>query len=209
MPVEWVSELVFISCRGSLLSTTYSFPTCLLEQSSVCEQNTNTDCCSAGKYHLCTLSTVPTVIPAYCKTEQKNSIWAFVCIFCHFFESLTDKKRDRLYLWHILCNLGETAARAYLISCLLQIGSIQIFKCHHVAVWHDISYTRVNLHTYPCGYRLTPRTHLHPFCSTVNRLLVKVKANAHASTGILIQELLFLSIDVTILNGPLYCQRSY
>lgn len=52
------------------------FPGGLLEQSSDCEQNSDTDCCSTGKYQLCTA-------PTYCKTGEK------IDLIMHVFGSLT------------------------------------------------------------------------------------------------------------------------
>ena len=131
-----------------------------------------------------------------------------------FSGSLADTRKDRLYLWHILWNHEvQLPLNIWETVCLLHIGSI--FRYLNVTLfstmWQcdcDTSLTRVNLHTQTCTHtKSQPRIHLHPFCSTVNRLLVKVTAKAHAWTGIPTQELLFLSFHVTILNGPLCCRE--
>lgn len=109
-----------------------------------------------------------------------------------------------------------SAACAYLEVCgVLHIGTISgylnailFLPCGSLTVTSlQQGHTCTNTHTHI--HRVTHVNHLHPFCWSVNRLLAKVTAKAHTSTSIPTQELLFLSFHVTILNGPLCCQRSY
>lgn len=73
---EWVNVH---QLQGLFAFPNLLFPTGLLEQSSDCEQNTDRDCCSTGKYHLCTL---------YTRTDANMLRWDFIM---HVFGSLTLK----------------------------------------------------------------------------------------------------------------------
>lgn len=107
----WMSEWMFISCRGSLLSLTYYFPQAFWNnhqsanktQIQIAAPLANITSALYVQYmqwcqHIVKLKKKTKIRPRYtCFVRLTLKLWAF-------FWSLADTIKDRLYLWHILYN---------------------------------------------------------------------------------------------------------